>query len=154
MIEKSISRILKYGTIASTYLLVGSVLLQIFARYLLPSTPAWTEESSRLFFVYAIAFASGLALKEAYYVHMEVFFDRFPQWAKRVLSVLTPIMLFLLLLCVAVYSVSFVVLGISERSPSMKFSMSYVFFSMVIMAVSMSYFAFKDLLNSIREAAQ
>lgn len=149
--EKRIARLLKYGVLASTYCLIGSVLLQVVARYLLPETPAWTEEASRLFFVYAISFAAGLGLKEGYYVHMEAFFDLFPARVKRILGIATPVIIFLLVLCLAFYSVSFVLLGIAEKSPSMKFSMAYVFFSMVILAFSMSYFAFLESKKAIRE---
>ncbi len=152
MMHRYITRMLKYGAIVSTYLLVGSVLLQIFARFFLPSTPAWTEEASRLFFIYGISFAAGLALKDNYYVYLEFFFDRLPARLSRVLTILIPLLTLLLFLCITLYAVDFVVLGYQEKSPSMKFSMSYVFFSMIILSASMSYFALRDLMKSIRQA--
>ena len=148
---KLITRLLKYGTIASTYLLVASVLLQIFARFFLPNTPAWTEEASRLFFVYAISFAAGLALRDNAYVYLEFFYDRLPSAIRRVLQVLIPISTFLLFLCMAYYTVSFVMLGHLEHSPSMKFEMSYVFASMFILAITMTFFAGKDVLNQLTQ---
>ena len=144
MMDRLLTRVLKYGTIASTYLLIGSVLLQIFARFFLPNTPAWTEEASRLFFVYAISFAAALALRGNEYVYLEFFYEKLPAGLQRVLNVLIPLLTALLFLLLGIYAVSFVALGHPEHSPSMKFSMSYVFFSMVVLAFSMSYFAFKD----------
>lgn len=149
--NKLLTRILKYGAIASTYLLISSVLLQIVARFLLPNTPAWTEEASRLFFVYAIAFAAGLALKDNEYVYLEFFFDRIPNGFQRALRLLIPGLTFLLFACVALYAISFVLLGIPEKSPSMKFSMGYVFFSMVILAASISIFAARDFFKAMRQ---
>ena len=151
MIHRFITRFLKYGALSSTYLLVGSVLLQIFARFFLPNTPAWTEEASRLFFIYGISFAAGLALTDKYYVYLEVFFDQLPAGLKRLLSILIPVLTFLLFLCIAIYAVEFVLLGHQEKSPSMKFNMSYVFFSMIILCGSMSYFAFRDVRKSIQQ---
>lgn len=152
MMHSYITRLLKYGAIASTYLLVGSVLLQIFARFFLPSTPAWTEEASRLFFIYGISFAAGLALKDNYYVYLEFFFDRLPARMRRALTILIPLLTLLLFVCITLYAVDFVILGYQEKSPSMKFSMSYVFFSMIILSASMGYFAFRDLRKSMKEA--
>ena len=151
-LDKYITRFLKYGAIAGTYLLIGSVLLQIFARFFLPTTPAWTEEASRMFFVYAVAFAAGLALKDSEYVYLEFFFDRLPAGAQRILNLLIPLMTCLLFVCIAGYSTMFIALGHQEQSPSMKFNMSYVFFSMFIMALSMSYFAFRDLKKGIERS--
>ncbi|MEM7800115.1 MAG: HDIG domain-containing metalloprotein [Chloroflexota bacterium] len=88
--KKSISRILKYGTLLSSWLLIGSVLLQIFARFFLESAPAWTEEASRLFFIYSVAFAAGLAFKDDYYVYLEVFFEKLSPKFQRILLVAIP----------------------------------------------------------------
>ncbi len=38
--EKNIARFLKYGTLLSTYGLIATVLLQIFARFFLQNAPA------------------------------------------------------------------------------------------------------------------
>ncbi len=148
--KKHITRLLKYGTIASTYLLIGSVLLQIFARFFLANTPAWTEEASRLFFIYAISFAAGLALKDNEYVYLEFFFDRLPERAKKVLTIVIPVLTFCLFVSIAVYAMTFIAMGYPEKSPSMKFSMSYVFFSTMVMALSMSYFAFVDVKKNLK----
>ncbi|MEM1124879.1 MAG: TRAP transporter small permease subunit, partial [Bacteroidota bacterium] len=84
--QKYFTKFLKYGTLISTYGLIGSVLLQIFARFFLTNTPAWTEEASRLFFIYAMAFAAGLALKSDEYVALDLFFEKLsPVLQKRLL---------------------------------------------------------------------
>ena len=74
---KLINRSLKYGTLICTYAFIASVLIQIYARFFMESAPSWTEEASRLFFVYAIAFASGLAYRDGYYVALDFFFSLF-----------------------------------------------------------------------------
>lgn len=148
--EKNISRILKYGTLLSTYGLVGVVLLQIFARFFLANTPPWTEEASRLFFIYATAFASGLALKNNYYVHLDVFFNRLSIKTKQILLRVIPVIILILFTIMTVFSLQFIVLGHSEFSPSMKIRMSFVFFSIFIMSGSISYYAFLEVKKSFK----
>ncbi len=78
MLRKLIGRVLKLGTLISTWGLITTVLLQIFFRFSPLQTPSWTEEASRLFFIYAMSFAAGLAMKTSYYVHLDMFFNRLP----------------------------------------------------------------------------
>lgn len=146
-----IDKILKYGVLISTYLLIGSVLLQIFARFFLEKTPPWTEEASRMFFIYATAFAAGLALKNRYYVHLDVFFARLPQRVQGWLMLLIPLFTFVLFGLLTVYSIGFIRLGHAEFSPSMGIRMSFVFFSVFIMGASISYYALLQLLKEIRK---
>lgn len=145
------TRFLKYGTIISTYLLVASVLLQIYARFFMDNTPAWTEEASRLFFIYTMSFAAGLALKNNYYVYLELFYDKMNLRNQRVLKVLIYVGIVLLFTLMSYASFKFVQLGIPEKSPSMKISMSIAFFSMFIMAASICYFAIIDILKIFKD---
>ena len=149
---RSFSRFLKYGTLVSTYALLASVLLQIFARFFLANAPSWTEEASRLFFIYATAFASGLALKNRYYVHLEVFFNRFPVRIQRVLLMVIPLLTFFLFVVISIFALQFVYLGHSEYSPSMKMRMSFAFLSILIMGVSLSAFAFMDFWKALKKS--
>jgi len=58
---KTLNKLLSLGTLLSTIGFIGSTVIQIFARFFLASAPSWTEEASRLFFIYAMSFAAGLA---------------------------------------------------------------------------------------------
>lgn len=148
---KAISRMLKYGTLLSTIGLIFSVLLQIFARFFLPNTPAWTEEASRLFFIYATAFSAGLALKNKYYVHLDLFFEQFPMRIKNILLILIPSFTLALFLIISFASIEFIWLGHLERSPSMKVRMSLAFFSIFIMGASLSFYAVLDLKKALKK---
>ncbi len=134
----------------STYALITSVLLQIFARFFLANAPSWTEEASRLFFIYAIAFAAGLALKNKSYVALDFFFEKLSKKTKNILCIIIPILTTALFAIMAIYSMQFVVLGLPEFSPSMKIRMSIAFFSMFIMSASLFYFSFLEIKKSIK----
>ena len=89
---KSFFRFLDYsmwmGSLVSMFLLVGVVLLQIFARVALPQVPAWTEEASRFFFIWAVGFAAGPAVREQAYVDVDSFTIHLPEKAQLGLAIL------------------------------------------------------------------
>jgi len=142
--QRTVTRVLKYGVLLSTYGLIGSVLLQIFARFFLENTPPWTEATSRMFFIYATAFAAGLAFKNNYYVHLDVVFDKLPANIQRVLEVIIPALVLLLFGLLTIYAIPFIMAGHFEFSPSMNIRMSFVFFSMFIMGASICYYAWQE----------
>ncbi|WP_339713772.1 TRAP transporter small permease subunit [uncultured Kriegella sp.] len=145
MLYKTIGRLLKIGTLLSTWGLMATVLLQIFCRFSPFDTPSWTEEASRLFFIYAMSFAAGLAMKNEFYVHLDMFYNRFSARLKKILNVAIPIVTLLLFLVMAFYSIQFIILGIPEKSPSMGFNMGLAFISMFIMATSISYYLWRKI---------
>lgn len=136
-----INRILKYGTLISSYCLIASVMLQIFARFFLDNPPTWTEEASRLFFVYTIAFAAGLAMKNDEYVYLDYFFAKMNPIVKKKLLIIIHLLTIFLFGLMSLYSLQFVKLGIPESAPSLKISMSFIFFSMLLLSISLTYFA-------------
>lgn len=139
------NRFLKYGTLISSYGLITCVLLQIFARFLLPKAPPWTEEAARLFFIYAMAFAAGLAIKSKEYVALDLFSEKLTPTLQKKLLMLVQGLTLLLFGIMTIYALDFVRLGISEFSPSMNISMAFAFFSMFLMGASVSFFAFIEL---------
>lgn len=148
MLNKTIGRLLKMGTLLSTYGLLLTVLLQIICRFSPMNTPAWTEEASRLFFIYAMSFAAGLAMKNEYYVHLDMFFDRFPERIKKILNLAVPLITLVLFVVMALYAIKFVVLGLSEKSPSMGFNMGIAFFSIFIMSASICYYLIRKVMKN------
>ncbi len=137
---KFISKILKLGVLWSTTGLVLSVSLQIFARFFLKNAPSWTEEASRFFFIYAIAFAAGLAMKSNYYVQLDMFYNKFSPGLKKMLDKIIPVFIFLLFAIMTVYSIPLILLGAKENSPSLGLNMGFAFVSMFILSISICYF--------------
>lgn len=145
-----LSRVLKSGTLLSTIALVLTVSLQIFARFFLSSAPSWTEEASRLFFIYAISFAAGLAYKDHYYVHLDLFYERLSPRGRLILEVVIAGLSLLLFLVMAVFSFPLIRLGLGETAPSMDLDMSIAFFSMLVLAVPIVLYAWLDLRKALK----
>ncbi len=151
--RKGIGKILKIGTLVSTWGLIGMVLLQIICRFSWFDTPSWTEEASRILFIYAIAFASGLALKTNYYVHLDMFYNSFPSGVRLFLDKSIPVVIFLLFASFSFYSIKFILLGVAEKSPSMGFNMGVSFCSMFIIGISICYYAWHQIVRVFKKHA-
>lgn len=149
-ISRILGRILKYGTLISTLGLIGTVLLQIFARFLLESAPSWTEEASRFLFIYAISFAAGLAMKQKYYVHLDLIFNKLSPKGQQLLEFLIASLVVLLFGIFTFFSIQFISLGHAETSPSMSIPMSFAFLSMFVMGISISFFAWIDAQRALK----
>ena len=148
--EYIISRILKIGTLLSSIALIGTVLLQIFARFALPSAPSWTEEASRFFFMYAICFAAGLAIKTRYYVYLDILSRRLSARGQRLLISGIAFIVCALFLVFSFYAISFTMQGHAEHSPSLGLPMSLAFGSMIVMGASISFFSFIQFRKSLK----
>lgn len=150
--RKAIGKILKIGTLLSTWGLIAMVLLQIVCRFTWFETPSWTEEASRMLFIYAISFASGLALKSSnYYVALDAFYNRFNPKFKILLDKAIPMVTFLLFAIFTFYSIRFISLGMIEKSPSMGFNMGVAFCSMFIIGATLCYYAWLKIIQVFKK---
>jgi TRAP-type C4-dicarboxylate transport system permease small subunit len=145
MILKTLNKFLSLGTLLSTIGFIGATLIQIFARFFLASAPSWTEEASRLFFIYAISFAAGLALRDKYYVELDVFYRRFSKRIKYMIDILIQLCTVLLFATMGFYSLQYVHLGSTETSPSMRIPMSFAFVSLLVMSVTVVVYALVEI---------
>ncbi|MFY0687402.1 MAG: TRAP transporter small permease [Cyclobacteriaceae bacterium] len=139
--SKVVRKLLLAGTYMGTIGLVGSVLLQIFARFFLESAPPWTEEASRFFFIYTMSFSAGLALESGDFVQLDIVYDRLGSKWKHGLNLLVYGLVAILFLVVGIYGIQYVKMGWSEKSPSLKVPMAISFISLLVMSFSITYHA-------------
>jgi TRAP-type C4-dicarboxylate transport system permease small subunit len=145
-----LSTFLKYGTLLTSLGFISTVSLQIFARFFLTDVPPWTEEASRILFIYSISFASGLAYRGNYFVYLEVFYLGFSSKMKKVVNLVSPILSFLLFGITARYALSVFQMGFSESSPSLQIIMAIPFFSLLVLSCSVSFYSLLSLLKKIK----
>ncbi len=132
---------MKYGTFLSTVGFVGAILIQIFARLFLETAPSWTEEAARVFFVFAIGCSAGLALRSDEYVQFDFFFRKMNlKWQRR-LAFLIDFLTVILFGVFTIYAAQFTIMGLGERSPSLKLPMAIPFGAMLILGFSLLVYA-------------
>jgi len=145
-----LSKFLKYGTLLTSLGFVMTVSLQIFARFFLSDVPPWTEEASRILFIYAIAFSSGLAYRGNYFVFLEAFYANFSDILKKKIDLISPILSLILFGFCGFYSLSMLEMGLNEYSPTLHILMIIPFLSILILCLSISYFSLMAFLKKIK----
>ncbi|WP_158293165.1 TRAP transporter small permease [Tamlana fucoidanivorans] len=145
--NKIVGKLLKTGTLLAITLLIATVLLQIFARFFLSSAPPWTEEVSRLFFIYAVTFAAALAFKSNYFIYVDMLYNKVNNTVKRILNLIVYLVTLLLFMVLSVTAIGFVKMGIAEQSPSLGVNMGIAFSSIFLLAVFMCYYLVQKLMK-------
>lgn len=132
--------------------MIGVVLLQIFARVCLPKVPSWTEELSRYLQVYLVAFGAGLAIKYDSFVGVETIFGLIGKKAGLILKMINNVIVFVLFVFFAVYSIDLYKLGIPRTAVTMpSITMNVIYFSMFLMSVSSLFYVLRKEFSLIRE---
>lgn len=147
---KFIAKILKFGTLFSTLGFIVSTLIQVYARFFMESAPPWTEEAARVFFIHAVSFAAGLAMRGNYYVNFDLLYHYLGPKGKKYLDISTQLGVFLLFAVCAFYGSIFTLNGAAENSPSMGIPMAVPFISTVILGCSICLYTSIEFLKTIR----
>lgn len=147
-IQKGFGYFLKIGTVLSTFCFIMITLIQIYARFFMTKAPSWTEEAARLFFVFAMAFGAGLAMKTEFYVSFDFIFNKFSESLQFRLKQLSYIVIVIVCISMIYYGFAFIINGINEQSPSMKFSMAIPFASMPLLGFVIGFYAVSKLIES------
>ena len=145
-----LSKFLKYGTLLTSLGFIIAVSIQIFARFFLSDVPPWTEEASRILFIYAIAFSGGLAYRGNYFVFLEAFYTGFSDALKKRIDLISPLLSLVLFGFCGFYTMSMLEMGLNEHSPTLHIIMIIPFFSIMILSLSISYYSFLALLKKIK----
>ena len=137
---KTLFRCLDYclwaGSLLSMFLLVGVVLLQVFARVALPQVPAWTEEASRFFFIWAVGFAAGPAVRAQAYVDVDSFTTHLPEKAQLGVAVIIDTILAIFCAIMAYESTKLFINVAGQTSAALLWPMR-VFYAAVLLQTAM-----------------
>lgn len=151
MKKNYMEKILELGSVVNFLALIGVVFLQVFSRFFLPKAPSWTEELSRILFIYAIAFAAPLALKRGEYVKVDILVGKLSEKAQRILESCIYILLTLFFSIIAYSGVEFSFLGQYQTSPAMGFTMMYSYIALGISGIFMTLYAIVKFIEKIKK---
>lgn len=146
-----LEKILKTGVFCVFTALILTVSFQVFSRIFFPSlSRIWTEELTRFLFIYAVAFAAPLAMKQRAYVNIDLI-DKLPVGIVIPVKILVEIMTAVLFLLVFYYGIRFTMLGIYQRAPTIKIPMAAVFMSIPIMGGLMLFYSAVNFLSFLKK---
>ncbi|MCC5931930.1 MAG: TRAP transporter small permease [Cyclobacteriaceae bacterium] len=127
--------------------MILTVTLQIFSRFLLESTPSWTEEAARAFFIYTIAFGVGSGIQNGSFVRLELIHRYLKEESIKILDATVWALVVVFMGISSYYAWVFLQYGFDETSPAMEIPMAFVFAGLFILMVMMLIFSIDVLIR-------
>ena len=144
-------RLFKIGALITLTAMIVVVGLQVFTRLFMASAPHWTEEAARIFFIYSVAFGTGIGIKNGDFIRLNLIGKYLSPGFDRLLDILTESVIILFSIVLTVHSVQFVKLGMDELSPALKLTMGFVFISIALIGLAIAVFTAEKLYDLIKE---
>ncbi len=148
---KLIDKLFKTGALISLTAMITAVTIQVFTRLFMDTTPHWTEEAARIFFIYSVAFGTGTGLRNGDFVRLDLIDSSMSRKTGRILDAVTDIIVTIFAIVLFVHSLRFVRLGMDELSPALEITMGLVFISMAIIGLAIAIFTVADLQQIFKE---
>ena len=147
-LKKATYKITATASVLSFGGMIACVILQVFSRFFMESTPAWTEELSRLLFIYSIAFGIAIAFKNDDLVKLDMISRYGSQKLHKLLDKIVSLLIVFFGLAILVFSIDFVKSGLNETSPAMQFKMIYAFLAIPILMLNIVFFSLESIFKS------
>lgn len=133
-----IRALLRAATGLSFAVLIAAVLLQVFARTFMGSSPVWTEELTRFALLYLAGFGTALSLWTGDLVNVDLVSESLPgraPWTLRLIAALITLGFCVVLIWPAW---RFTAIGAMQGSPAMGLRMSWVHATVLLMLVALA----------------
>lgn len=139
-------------SILAFVLMVAVVILQVLSRYLLKISVPWTEELSRLFFIYVGFTGTAIATREKELIVVDVLLTRLPEKARIVFDALIQVIVFAFYCVMLVGAIKMFISTKNTYFQSMPFLSNGWTYMAVIIGMAASLFGLLvNAFNSVRE---
>lgn len=145
-----IAKILEVGAVISFTALISVVTLQVFARFMLPKAPSWTEEASRFLFIYSVAFSAPLALKRGEYVKVDIVVSKLPEKIVEKLEGIIYIVLSIFFMLITYHGYTYASLGTVQTSPALMLPMVIPYGSIAMSAVFITMYSARGAVKKLK----
>jgi TRAP-type C4-dicarboxylate transport system permease small subunit len=110
-----------------------SVIVQVFSRTFLPSSPSWTEEAARYLFIYMVAFGGSVAVRKNEYVGVDFLKEMLPEKFQRILKAFIIVILAIFSGYFLINStLGFAILKYRMVSTAMQIPMQFVYAALIV----------------------
>lgn len=147
---KTTYKLFMAGALLSLAAMISVVTIQVVARFFLDSTPHWTEEAARIFFIYSVAFGTGTGIKNGDFIRLNLIGRYLSPRIDSLLNILTDGLIVVFSVILTIHSFRFVKLGMDELSPALEITMGFVFISISITGISIAVFTLENLVKQIK----
>ncbi len=119
--------------------IMGIVSLQVFARFLLPQAPSWTEELARFSLLFLVSFGAGVAFYKDMFISVDILVMHSKKnnaWHYVLIKMLVHSIIAFTMIVLLIYSFPMIAVGIQQTSAVLFIPMSIIFSSMMILPIT------------------
>ncbi|MDD7973347.1 TRAP transporter small permease [Roseinatronobacter alkalisoli] len=132
---------LRAATGLSFVVLMAAVLIQVFGRSVIGTSPVWTEELARFALLYLTGFGAGLAILSGDLVNVDLIAESLPDPMPFVLRLLAACTTFAFAAILIGPAWRYVSIGVRQTSAALGMRMDYIHFSIMALLLSLALFA-------------
>lgn len=130
-------------------LMVATILLQVFMRYVVGSALPWPEEVARALMIWMMALVAGSGYRWGAFVSIDLVGERLPKVLARTLQLVLLVLALVLLVELFVLAIEFFQRGFRTRAASFKLSRAWIYLAMPVCFGSMILVNVELLLRAI-----
>jgi len=129
-LARAIERFLDIVLIVALMIMVASIFYQVFGRYVLNHTPAWTEETARFLMAWITMLGSAAIVRHGGHIAVTVLIDALPGRLREGLLWLRDTIILTMAGALAWYGHGFAMIGDRRLSPALEISMYWPFLAL------------------------
>ncbi len=118
--------------VVATLVMVISILLQVFFRYVMNAPLYWSEEIARYAFVWLVFIGAALASKRGAHIGVDYIVMHLPELPKDLLAIFVNLLVLFFIACVIYMSVGVIQSNMTQLSPAMRIPMGYIYMAIPI----------------------
>ena len=107
-------------------------LSQVFFRYILNFSIAWTEELSRYIFIWMVLLSGFFTIQEKLNIRLNIIFNLFTSSYRKWLNICMDILTAMFLLSVFIFGVKYSIFSMGQRTPALNIPKGYIYMALPI----------------------
>lgn len=130
LVFNKVNKMLEWFLIIIFALLVLDVLFQVFSRYLLGTSFAWTEEFARFSLIWMTVLGAAYLNAKREHLSMDFLYDKFSVSNKRKASILIEVLVFLfalIVMCIGGFNLVYTTLHLEQLSGTLRIPLGYIY---------------------------
>jgi TRAP-type C4-dicarboxylate transport system permease small subunit len=135
-----------YISAAGLFLMTLIIVWQVFARYVLNSSPAWSESAALLLMIYYIMLAAAVGVYEGFHLGLKILIDYVPSKIKRLLLIFNNSLIILFGITMMINGSKLAQFTSDHIIPTLNISRAFAYWPFAVAGLLISIFAFEKLL--------
>lgn len=126
-VKKALDNLLIITALSMLLLMTLTILYQVFSRQILSSTPAWSEELSRVLFVWVAFLGIAYGFKEKLHIGVGLVVELLPEAIQTIIDLLAKITIIILGIIMIYYGSYFTLLMMNSTMPGLRMPSSVMY---------------------------